>query len=122
MLLAADPDEHLVHVPLVAGLWPTRLQRIGEDPAEAQAPPAAVEKPASIEEDAAASKSYRPLDMMDTLSGFPKLDPLKKKEADAGKGAPPINLPKPTPEMLNDLFKRVNPIDPREDQSKGEQL
>src|SRR6266404_6084959 len=32
------PDEHLVHVPLVAGLWPAPLQRIGEDPAEAQAP------------------------------------------------------------------------------------
>src|SRR5215510_6972629 len=38
VLLAADPDEHLVHVPLVAGLWPPPLQRIGEDPAEAQAP------------------------------------------------------------------------------------
>ena len=38
VLLAADPDEHLVHVPLVAGLWPAPLQRIGEDPAEAQAP------------------------------------------------------------------------------------
>src|SRR3984893_12143854 len=38
VLLAADPDEHLVHVPLVAGLWPAPLQRIGEDPTEAQAP------------------------------------------------------------------------------------
>src|SRR6201981_2438450 len=38
VLLAADPDEHLVHVPLVAGLWPPPLQRIGEDPAEAQTP------------------------------------------------------------------------------------
>src|SRR5690348_5030030 len=38
VLLAADPDEHLVHVPLVSGLWPAPLQRIGEDPAEAQAP------------------------------------------------------------------------------------
>src|ERR1700745_30189 len=38
VLLAADPDEHLVHVPLVAGLGPPPLQRIGEDPAEAQAP------------------------------------------------------------------------------------
>src|SRR3984893_6620235 len=31
VLLAADSDEHLV-------LWPAPLQRIGEDPAEAQAP------------------------------------------------------------------------------------
>src|SRR5690348_17058120 len=38
VLLAAYPDEHLVHVPLVAGLWPAPLQRIGEDPAEAQTP------------------------------------------------------------------------------------
>src|ERR1700736_581442 len=38
VLLAADPDEHLVHVPLVARLWPAPLQRIGEDPAEAQTP------------------------------------------------------------------------------------
>src|SRR5215813_6520542 len=38
VLLAADPDEHLVHVPLVAGLWPASLQRIGEDPAKAQTP------------------------------------------------------------------------------------
>src|SRR5260370_7057179 len=38
VLLAADPDEHLVHVPLVAGLWPAPLQGIGEAPAEAQAP------------------------------------------------------------------------------------
>ena len=35
--MVVDPDEHLVHVPLVAGLWPPPLQRIGEDPAEAQA-------------------------------------------------------------------------------------
>ena len=36
VLLAADPDEHLVHGPLVSGLWPAPLQRIDEDPAEAQ--------------------------------------------------------------------------------------
>src|SRR5260370_13973083 len=29
---------HLVHVPLVAGLWPAPLQGIGEAPAEAPAP------------------------------------------------------------------------------------
>src|SRR5262252_10470833 len=39
VLLAADADEHLVHVPLVAGLWPSLPQHIGEDPAKAQAPP-----------------------------------------------------------------------------------
>jgi hypothetical protein len=38
VLLAADADEHLVHVPLVAGLWPSLPQHIGEDPAKAQAP------------------------------------------------------------------------------------
>jgi len=38
VLLAADADEHLVHVPFVAGLWPSLPQRIGEDPAKAQAP------------------------------------------------------------------------------------
>ena len=38
VLLAADADEHLVQVPLVAGLWPSLPQHIGEDPAEAQAP------------------------------------------------------------------------------------
>src|SRR3984893_1656250 len=38
VLLAADTDENLVHVPLVARLWPAPLQRIGEDPAEAQTP------------------------------------------------------------------------------------
>src|SRR5262249_23551306 len=38
VLVAADPDEHLVHVPLVSGLWSASLQRIGEDPAKAQAP------------------------------------------------------------------------------------
>jgi hypothetical protein len=36
--LPADPDEHLVHVPLVAGLWLPLPQHIGEDPAKAQAP------------------------------------------------------------------------------------
>src|SRR6201984_797824 len=30
VLLAADPDEHLVHVPLVAGLWPPPRQRISK--------------------------------------------------------------------------------------------
>jgi hypothetical protein len=38
MLLAADPDEHLVHVPLVTRSWSAPLQHIGEDPAKAQAP------------------------------------------------------------------------------------
>src|ERR1700757_1107931 len=38
VLLAANADEHLVHVPLVAGLWPSLPQRIGEDPAKTQAP------------------------------------------------------------------------------------
>jgi hypothetical protein len=38
VLLAADADEHLVDVPLVARLWPAPLQHVGEDPAEAQAP------------------------------------------------------------------------------------
>jgi hypothetical protein len=38
MLLAADADEHLVHLPLFARLWAAPLQHIGEDPAEAQAP------------------------------------------------------------------------------------
>ena len=38
VLLAANADEHLVHVPLVAGLWPSPLQHIGEDLAEAQTP------------------------------------------------------------------------------------
>src|SRR5215469_8781527 len=38
VLLAADADEHLVHVPLVAGSWPSLPQHIGEDPAKAQAP------------------------------------------------------------------------------------
>ena len=38
VLLAANADEHLVHVPLVAGLWPSPLQHLGEDLAEAQAP------------------------------------------------------------------------------------
>jgi len=38
VLLAADADEHLVHVPLVTGLWPSLPQHIGEDPAKAQAP------------------------------------------------------------------------------------
>jgi hypothetical protein len=37
VLLAADPDEHLVRVPRVARLWAAELQHIGEDPAEAQA-------------------------------------------------------------------------------------
>jgi hypothetical protein len=32
IVLLADSDEHLVHVPLVAGMWPAPLQRIGEDP------------------------------------------------------------------------------------------
>src|SRR3984893_16487601 len=38
VLLAAATDENLVHVPLVARLWPAPLQRIGENPAEAQTP------------------------------------------------------------------------------------
>src|ERR1700736_5143748 len=38
VLLAADADEHLVHVPLVARSWPAPPQHIGEHPAEAQAP------------------------------------------------------------------------------------
>ena len=38
VLLAADADEPLVHVPLVAGLWPPLPQHIGENPAKAQAP------------------------------------------------------------------------------------
>src|SRR5215467_10712533 len=38
VLLAADSDEHLVHVPLVTGLWPSLPQHIGEDPAKPQAP------------------------------------------------------------------------------------
>ena len=38
VLLAADPDKHLVNVQFVAGLWSAPLERIGEDPAEAQAP------------------------------------------------------------------------------------
>ncbi len=33
--LAADVDEHLIHEPFVARLWPTPLQRVGEQPAEA---------------------------------------------------------------------------------------
>lgn len=37
-LLAADADEHLVHVPLVTGLWPSLPQHNGEDPAKARAP------------------------------------------------------------------------------------
>ena len=36
--LAADADEHFVHGPLVAGLWPSLPEHIGEDPAKAQAP------------------------------------------------------------------------------------
>jgi hypothetical protein len=38
VLLAADADEHLIDVPLIAGLWPSLPERIGEDPAKAQAP------------------------------------------------------------------------------------
>jgi hypothetical protein len=38
VLLAADPDEHLVRVPRAARLWAAELQHIGEDPAEVQAP------------------------------------------------------------------------------------
>ena len=40
VLLAADADadEHLVHVPLVARLWPSPLQHIGEVAAKAPAP------------------------------------------------------------------------------------
>ena len=38
MPLAADADEHLIHVPLIARSWSAPLQRIGEDPAKAQAP------------------------------------------------------------------------------------
>src|SRR5689334_23510187 len=30
VLLAADPDEHLVHVPLVAGLWPARFSALAK--------------------------------------------------------------------------------------------
>jgi len=37
VLLSADADEHLVHVPLVARSWSAPLQHIGEDPAKAQA-------------------------------------------------------------------------------------
>jgi hypothetical protein len=38
VLLAADADKDLVHVPPVARLRPAPLQHLGEDPAEAQAP------------------------------------------------------------------------------------
>lgn len=38
MLLVADADEHLVQEPLVARLGPAALERVGEVPAEAQAP------------------------------------------------------------------------------------
>jgi hypothetical protein len=38
MLLASNTDEHLIHVPFVARPWPTPLQIVREQPAEAQAP------------------------------------------------------------------------------------
>ena len=38
VLLAADADEHFVHVPLVARLRPAPIQPVGEDPTKAQAP------------------------------------------------------------------------------------
>src|SRR6516165_8766993 len=38
VLLAADADEHFVHVPLVAGSGPSLPEHIGENPAKAQAP------------------------------------------------------------------------------------
>ena len=38
MHLAADAQEHLVEEPFVARPWPAPLQRVGELPAEAQAP------------------------------------------------------------------------------------
>ena len=36
--LAADADEHLVQMPLIAWLWPAALERVGERPPEPQAP------------------------------------------------------------------------------------
>jgi hypothetical protein len=38
MLLAANADEYLIHVSFVARPWPTPLQSIGKQPAEAQSP------------------------------------------------------------------------------------
>jgi hypothetical protein len=38
VLLVADADEHLIHVPLIAGSGPSLPEHIGEDPAKAQAP------------------------------------------------------------------------------------
>lgn len=38
MLLAADVQEHLIEKPFVAWPWSAPLQRVGEQPAEAQAP------------------------------------------------------------------------------------
>src|SRR5215469_13233556 len=39
--LAADADQHFVPVPLVAGLWPSLPEHMGDDPAKAQASPLA---------------------------------------------------------------------------------
>jgi hypothetical protein len=36
--LAADADEHLIQMPLVARPWPAALERVGECPAKAQTP------------------------------------------------------------------------------------
>jgi hypothetical protein len=38
MKLAADADEHLIQVPLIARARPAPLERVGERPAEAPAP------------------------------------------------------------------------------------
>jgi hypothetical protein len=38
--LAADPDEHLVQMPLAARPWPAALERGGEGPPKAQTPSA----------------------------------------------------------------------------------
>jgi len=38
MRLALDAQKYLVEVPRVARLWPAPLQRVGEQPAEGQAP------------------------------------------------------------------------------------